>query len=66
MALISVYTVIRAISLFHLTAAYLFLTAPKMITDQNVVFVLGESLRLVRIARQMYHERSLTSLCSHT
>ena len=47
MALISAFTIIRAISLFHLTAAYFFLTAPRMIADQNVVFVLGESIRLV-------------------
>ena len=47
MALISVYTIIRAISLFHLTAAYFFLTAPRMIADQNVVFMLGEAIRVV-------------------
>lgn len=48
MAIISAFTLIRAISLFHITAAYLFLTAPKVIADQNVVFILGESMRLVR------------------
>ncbi|KAK3699510.1 hypothetical protein LTR37_016379 [Vermiconidia calcicola] len=49
MALISAFTIIRAISLFHLTAAFIFLTAPRMISDQNVVFVLGESLRLPHV-----------------
>lgn len=47
MGLISAYTLIRAVSLAHLTVAYFFLTAPKRITDQNVVFMLGESMRLV-------------------
>ncbi|EME39242.1 hypothetical protein DOTSEDRAFT_75087 [Dothistroma septosporum NZE10] len=46
MAIISAFTLIRAISLFHITAAYFFLTAPKIIADQNVVFILGESMRL--------------------
>jgi len=48
MALLSAFTIIRAISLFHLTAAYFFLTAPKIIADQNVVFIMGESIRVVR------------------
>ena len=48
MAIISSFTLIRTISLFHLTAAYLFLTAPRKIVDQNIVFILGESMRLVR------------------
>lgn len=47
MALISAFTIIRAISLFHLTAAYFFLAAPKVLSDQNVVFILGESMRIV-------------------
>jgi len=48
MGLISGFTIIRAISLFHITAAYFFLVAPKKIVDQNVLFILGESVRLVR------------------
>jgi len=51
MPLISGFTIIRALSLFHITAAYFFLTAPRMLTDQNVVFILGESVRLVSIQR---------------
>ncbi|KAK4615600.1 hypothetical protein CLAFUW4_09771 [Fulvia fulva] len=46
MAIISGFTLIRAISLFHITAAYFFLTAPKTIADQNAIFILGESMRL--------------------
>jgi hypothetical protein len=47
MALISAFTIIRTISLFHLTAAYFFLTAPRVIADQNIVFILGEAIRVV-------------------
>jgi hypothetical protein len=49
MALISAFTIIRAISLFHLTAAYFFLTNPRILSDQNIVFILGESIRVVCI-----------------
>lgn len=53
MALFSVFTIIRAISLFHITLAYFFLTAPRMIADQNMVYVLGEALRLVCLTRHL-------------
>ncbi|KAK5173583.1 uncharacterized protein LTR77_002264 [Saxophila tyrrhenica] len=49
MALISAFTIIRAISLFHLTAAYIFLTSPRTIADQNVVYVLGEAIRVPHV-----------------
>jgi len=49
MGLISAFTIIRAISLVHITAAYFFLTAPKTIADQNVVFIMGEALRLPHV-----------------
>lgn len=48
MGVFSPYTLIRAISLFHITAAWFFLASPRTIVDQNVVFMLGESMRLVR------------------
>lgn len=47
MAILSAFTLIRAISLFHITIAYFFLTAPRKIADQNIVYILGESMRLV-------------------
>lgn len=53
MAILSAFTLIRSISLFHITVAYLFLTAPRIIADQNVVFILGESMRLVRVLGQV-------------
>lgn len=44
MALISSKTIITSISLFHLTLAYFFLTSPRTIDDQALVWVLGESM----------------------
>ncbi|KAM0487077.1 hypothetical protein ACHAPX_000345 [Trichoderma viride] len=46
MALISSTTIITSISLLHLTLAYFFLTQPKTIDDQAMVFVLGESMNM--------------------
>ncbi|KAF2725575.1 hypothetical protein K431DRAFT_317556 [Polychaeton citri CBS 116435] len=50
MQLISSFTIIRAISIAHLTAAYFFLTAPKRVADQNVIFMLGESMRMQHVS----------------
>lgn len=44
MAIISATTLLRAISIFHLTAAYYLLTSPNIIADQNLVFILGASM----------------------
>ena len=49
MGIISPFTTIRALSVCHLFAAYLLLTSPRSLTDQNVVVVLGESVRLPHI-----------------
>ena len=49
MALISGATLIRSISLFHLTLAYYFLVNPQKLADQNLVFIFGESLGIVSI-----------------
>jgi hypothetical protein len=48
MALISAFTVIRALSLLHITLAFYFLTNPRMIADQNLVYLLGEAMQLVQ------------------
>jgi hypothetical protein len=48
MGFLSPYTLIRTVSIFHLSAAYFFLASPRKLVDQNVVFMLGESMRLVR------------------
>ena len=44
MTIISATTLLRAISLFHITASYYLLTSPSTITDQNFVFILGASM----------------------
>ncbi|KAF2876422.1 increased loss of mitochondrial DNA protein 1 [Massariosphaeria phaeospora] len=46
MAIISAYTIIRGLALFHLALAVFFLKSPQTIADQNVVFILGEAMRL--------------------
>lgn len=48
MGVVSPYTLIRTVSVFHITAAWFFLATPRKLVDQNVVFMLGESMRLVR------------------
>jgi hypothetical protein len=48
MAIISAGSMIRSLSLFHLTLAALLLKNPKLIANQGVVVVLGGSMQLVR------------------
>lgn len=67
MGVVSPYTIIRAVSLFHITAAWFFLASPRKIVDQNVVFMLGESMRLVRFTHHCYwriHDSDLLRLHS--
>jgi len=47
MAVLSALTLIRAFSIFHITLAFYILTDPHVIADQNIVFLLGESMHLV-------------------
>lgn len=47
MALVSAYTIIRALALFHVTLAVFMLRNPRMVAEQNIVFVLGEAMQLV-------------------
>jgi hypothetical protein len=63
MGLIGPYTLIRAISVFHITVAWFFLTAPLRVVDQNVVFVLGESMRLVSYVVSHLH-LNMTDNCT--
>ncbi|GAB7344009.1 hypothetical protein MBLNU457_1937t1 [Dothideomycetes sp. NU457] len=46
MAIINAYTLIRTLSIFHITAAYFLLTAPKKLADQSIVVVMGEAMRI--------------------
>ena len=48
MAVLSALTLIRVFSLFHITLAFYMLTDPPVVTDQNIVILLGESMHLVR------------------
>ena len=48
MAVLSALVLIRILSVFHITIAFYLLTAPHLLADQNLVFILGESVHLVR------------------
>lgn len=48
MALISSSSLIRFLSLFHLTIAYYLLNSPQTIADQGLVVVFGEAMKIVR------------------
>ena len=48
MAIVSAFTIIRSLSLFHVMLGYFFLTNPRFILDQNIVFILGEAMQLGR------------------
>lgn len=47
---ISSYTLIKSVSLAHITAAYLFLYKPHVLAEQNIVVILGESMQVVSSA----------------
>ncbi|KAF2456617.1 increased loss of mitochondrial DNA protein 1 [Lineolata rhizophorae] len=49
MAIVSPFTIIRGLSVFHLTLGFFFLTSPDAITNQNIVFLLGEAMKLPHI-----------------
>lgn len=44
---ISSYTLIKGVSLAHITAAYLLLYRPQVLAEQNIVVILGESMQVV-------------------
>ncbi|KAL8781800.1 MAG: hypothetical protein Q9203_000101 [Teloschistes exilis] len=46
MAIISSATIIRALSLFHLSLSYFLITSPSTLTNQSLVFILGASMQL--------------------
>ncbi|KAF1950385.1 hypothetical protein CC80DRAFT_426956 [Byssothecium circinans] len=46
MAIISTYTLIRSLSLFHITLAIIFLRNPRLIAEQNIVFLFQEAMQL--------------------
>lgn len=54
MAIISATSIIRSLSIFHLTVAYFLLTSPTTIADHNLVFVLGAAMDLVGLSLLFY------------
>lgn len=46
MAILSAQTLLRTISLFHLTLSYYLLTSPTTIASQNLVYVLGAAMEI--------------------
>ena len=57
MPLIAAKTIITSVSLFHLTLAFFFLTNPRTIDEQAIVFVMGESMGMVR---RLPHDSSVS------
>lgn len=47
MAVVSAFTMVRMLALAHIMLAFLFLTAPEKAADQNLVYILGSSMKLV-------------------
>jgi hypothetical protein len=47
MALLSAFNIIRIISILHITIAYYFLVDPRLIAEQNFVFLIGNSMDMV-------------------
>lgn len=48
MAIFSTFTLIRGLSLLHLSVAYFLLTNPRVIAEQSLVVLLGEAMEIVR------------------
>lgn len=49
MPLISSTNLLRGLSAFHLTVAYLLLAAPEKLANQNLVVILGQAVRLPQV-----------------
>ena len=47
MAIVSATTLLRTISVFHITLAYYLLTSPLTVADQNLVYILGAAMDIV-------------------
>jgi len=49
MAILSSFSLIRGLSLFHLTLAYFLLFSPSVLVEQTFVLILGEAMHLPQI-----------------
>ena len=69
MALFSGRTIVTLLSLLHITLGFFFLTNPSVIEDQGLVWVIGESMGMVRTQSTPYSRvipsPSLSSLLSY-
>lgn len=68
MALISAKTIVTSLSLFHITLGFFFLTSPITVADQALVFILGESMGMVRalppnVQELRVGQQSLLTIC---
>lgn len=50
MSVLSSTTLLRTLSIFHLTIAYTLLTNPQIIATQNLVFILGRALQIPSVS----------------
>lgn len=62
MAIFSGSSLIRTLSLFHLTLSYYLLTAPSTLSDQNLVFMLGAAMDMPQPPPSLSIASSSTSL----
>jgi hypothetical protein len=58
MAIVSAYTIIRSLALFHITLGVLFLRNPKLIADQNIVLLMSEAMHLVGFAPAVHKKHA--------
>lgn len=56
MAILSAFSLIRGLAVFHLTVAYFLLTSPPLLVEQSLVLILGEAMHLVRLPTVTYGE----------
>lgn len=48
MAIFSAKTLISGFALMHISLAFFFITNPSVIKEQNLVYVIGEAMGMVR------------------
>lgn len=66
MPLISSTTLLRTLSIFHLTVAYTLLTNPQIIATQNLVVILGRALEIPSISTLLSPDVAHPAFVSYT
>jgi hypothetical protein len=66
MAIITAGSMIRSLSLFHLTLAALLLKNPKLVANQSVILVLGGSMQLVRSLHNLHSPTPINKNTANT